>query len=81
MQIHDRSSADKLRAIRPECTKKIALSLEDDAQKLIAIGILTLLERGARVHDVAGLTQEIVKQVWYGYQAEQTEAIHNASRT
>lgn len=79
MQIQDQSSADKLRTFRPEGTKKIALSLEDDAQKLIAIGILTLLERGARVHDVAGLTQEIVKQVWYGYQAEQRGVDNDAS--
>lgn len=53
--------------------EKVAVNLNDNAHRLIAIGVLHLLERGEKVHDIADLTQAIVKQVRYGYRAEQME--------
>ncbi|MED0758649.1 hypothetical protein P4S93_09635 [Aneurinibacillus thermoaerophilus] len=48
------------------------LTLEGDLQQqMIAVAVLEMLERGEKVHDIAEVTQEIVKQVWYGYRAEQ----------
>ncbi|MDH4619819.1 hypothetical protein [Brevibacillus sp. AY1] len=60
--------------------EKVAVNLDDSVHRWIALGVLNLLERGEKVHDVAALTQEIVKQVWYGYQDERMEAADDASR-
>jgi hypothetical protein len=47
-------------------------NLEGDLQQqMIAVAVLDMLERGEKVADIAEITQEIVKQVWYGYTSEQ----------
>lgn len=43
------------------------LDLSDEPQKLIAVGVLDLLERGIPPHDVQKLVNHIVQQVWYGW--------------
>lgn len=60
--------------------EKITVNLDDEAQRFIAVGVLQLLERGKKAHEAAAMTQEIVKQVWYGYQDEQRGVDNDAGR-
>lgn len=50
------------------------LDLSDEPQKLIAVGVLDLLERGIPPHEVSSLVNHIIGQVWYGYMDEQRKA-------